>query len=45
MASDRAWAYGRTRKSLHWLVFVLVAAQFIVAIAMPYIGRGTKPDR
>jgi len=37
-------AYGRTAKALHWLVFVLVAAQFIVAVAMPDIGRGTKPD-
>jgi len=36
--------YGRTAKALHWLVFALVTAQFIVAIAMPEIGRGTKPD-
>ena len=36
--------YGRMAKALHWLIFVLVAAQFVVAIAMPDIGRGTKPD-
>jgi cytochrome b561 len=36
--------YDPTAKVLHWLVFALVAAQFIVAIAMPDIGRGTKPD-
>jgi cytochrome b561 len=35
--------YGATAKVLHWLVFALVAAQFIVAILMPDIGRGTKP--
>jgi cytochrome b561 len=44
MTIDGIRAYGRTAKALHWLVFVLVAAQFIVAIAMPDIGRGTKPD-
>ena len=36
--------YGPVAKALHWTVFALVAAQFIVAIAMPDIGRGTKPD-
>ena len=44
MALDGVRSYGRTAKALHWVVFVLVAAQFIVAIAMPDIGRGTKPD-
>ena len=43
MTIDSVRSYGRTAKVLHWLVFVLVAAQFIVAIAMPDIGRGTKP--
>ena len=38
-----AVGYGRTAKALHWLVFALVAVQFVVAIAMPNIGRGTKP--
>jgi hypothetical protein len=31
-------------KALHGLVFVLLAAQFIVAVAMPDIGRDTKLD-
>lgn len=43
MMIDATRGYGRTAKALHWLVFALVAAQFIVAIAMPDIGRGTKP--
>jgi len=44
MTVDGMRAYGRMAKTLHWLVFVLVAAQFGVAFAMPDIGRGTKPD-
>jgi cytochrome b561 len=35
--------YGGVAKTLHWLVFALVFAQFVVAIAMPDIGRGTVP--
>jgi cytochrome b561 len=35
--------YGTVAKALHWLVFALVFAQYIVAIAMPDIGRGTVP--
>ncbi len=35
--------YGGVAKALHWLVFVLVLAQFAVAIAMPPIRRGTVP--
>ena len=38
-----ARAYGATAKSLHWLVFALVAAQFVVAFSMPNIGRDTVP--
>jgi cytochrome b561 len=44
MMVDGMRAYGRMAKTLHWLVVVLVAAQFSVAFAMPDIGRGTKPD-
>jgi cytochrome b561 len=36
-------SYGAVAKWLHWVVFALVAAQFVVAIAMPDIGRGTVP--
>lgn len=35
--------YGGVAKALHWLVFALVLAQYIVAIMMPDIGRGTVP--
>ena len=44
MNSASGGGYGTVAKTLHWLVFVLVAAQFVVATAMPDIGRGTKPD-
>ncbi len=37
-------SYGATAKWLHWLVFVLVFAQFVVAIAMPDIHRDTVPE-
>jgi cytochrome b561 len=35
--------YGRVAKTFHWLVFALVFAQYVVALAMPDIGRGTEP--
>ena len=35
--------YGGVAKALHWLVFALLLAQYIVAITMPNIGRGTVP--
>jgi cytochrome b561 len=37
-------AYTGTAKSLHWLIVVLLIAQFIVAWTMPHIGRNTKPE-
>jgi cytochrome b561 len=33
--------YTSTAKSLHWLIVVLLAAQFIFAWTMPHIGRNT----
>jgi cytochrome b561 len=36
--------YGPIAKSLHWLIVVLLIAQFSVAWTMPNIGRGTKPE-
>ena len=36
-------AYDRVAKWLHWVVFLLVFAQFVVAIAMPAPRRGTPP--
>lgn len=41
MSTDAA--YRPTAKLLHWLITVLVAAQFVVAFLMPHIGRNTKP--
>jgi cytochrome b561 len=38
-----AHGYDPVAKTLHWLVFVLVVAQFVVAIAIPDIGRNTVP--
>jgi cytochrome b561 len=35
--------YDAVAKTLHWLVFALMLAQYAVAIAMPDIGRGTVP--
>lgn len=35
--------YGPVAKTLHWLVFALVFAQYVVAFTMPDIGRGTVP--
>src|SRR5262249_24991868 len=33
--------YSTTAKVLHWLIVVLVLAQFIFALTMPHIGRNT----
>ena len=38
-----AASYGPVAKTLHWLVFALMVAQYVVAIAMPDIGRNTVP--
>lgn len=35
--------YGAVAKLLHWLIFALVAAQFLIAFTMPDIGRDTQP--
>ena len=43
MSSASGGGYGAVAKTLHWLVFALVAAQFVVAFTMPEIRRGTKP--
>ncbi len=36
--------YGGVAKVMHWLIVVLVAAQFAIAWTMPDIGRGTRPE-
>jgi cytochrome b561 len=37
-------AYTPTAKALHWLIAILVAAQFVVAWLMPHIGRNAKAE-
>ena len=40
-ALERQRSYGFTAKFLHWLLFALLAAQFMVGATMPHIGRNT----
>ena len=35
--------YGLTARLLHWLVLVLIAAQYAIAWAMPDVGPDTRP--
>src|ERR1700688_318944 len=37
-------AYGPVAKLLHWLVALLLVAQYAIAWTMPPIHRGTVPD-
>lgn len=39
----RVQGYGPVAKTLHWIVAALMTAQYVVALAMPDIGRGTVP--
>lgn len=39
MAASKS--YGAIAKLFHWLIFVLLAAQYAVGSIMPHIGRGT----
>jgi cytochrome b561 len=40
----RAPGYGGIAKALHWLIVVLLIAQFSVAWTMPHIHRGVSPE-
>jgi cytochrome b561 len=40
---NEARVYGAVAKGLHWLVAMLLAAQYAIAWSMPHIGRGTEP--
>lgn len=42
-AMNASSRYGAVAKLLHWLIFVLLAAQFVIAFTMPDIGRDTQP--
>jgi cytochrome b561 len=44
MTSAQPSAYTAGAKVLHWLIFLLVAAQFAVAWLMPHIGRNTRVE-
>lgn len=44
MSARPAPAYSPTAKALHWLIVLLVAAQFLIAVLMPEIGPGVVPD-
>ncbi len=43
-ATHAARGYDPVAKILHWLVFALVAAQFVLGWTMPDIHRDTKPE-
>ena len=43
-SSDAHPGYTGLAKLLHWTILGLLAAQFVIAWAMPHIGRNTKPD-
>lgn len=39
-----ASGYGVTAKFLHWLIFLLLAAQYAIGLTMPHIGRKTLDE-
>jgi cytochrome b561 len=41
MASTVAPGYGPVAKTLHWLIFALLAVQYAIGSIMPHIGRKT----
>lgn len=41
MASSETTSYGPVAKILHWLIFLLLAAQYAIGSIMPHIGRKT----
>jgi len=36
--------YGFWHKSFHWIIFALIAAQYVVGSVMPHIGRDTQDE-
>jgi cytochrome b561 len=42
--STKPAGYGPVAKTLHWLLFALLAAQFLIGWIMPDVHRNTKPD-
>jgi cytochrome b561 len=41
MAVTQAQDYGAVAKALHWLIFLLLATQYLIGSIMPHIGRRT----
>src|SRR5260221_8055897 len=37
-------SYGFWHRSFHWILFGLIAAQYVVGSVMPHIGRDTKDE-
>src|SRR5215831_6338676 len=37
-------SYGLVARSFHWVLFGLIAAQYVVGSAMPHIGRDTTDE-
>jgi cytochrome b561 len=44
MANRISASYGPTAKIFHWLIFLLLAAQYAVGSIMPHIGRKTLDE-
>ena len=44
MEQAQSSAYGATAKIFHWLIFLLLAAQYAVGSIMPHIGRNTQNE-
>lgn len=42
--AQRAQGYGAVAKALHWLIFLLLAAQYAIGSIMPHIGRDTANE-
>jgi cytochrome b561 len=42
--SNSAYTYSATAKGLHWLIVLLLTAQFVTAYTLPHIGRDTAPS-
>lgn len=44
MALTQARNYGAAAKILHWLIFTLLAVQYLIGSIMPHIGRHTADE-
>jgi len=40
----QAPSYGFIARSFHWILFALIAAQYVVGSAMPHIGKDTQDE-